>query len=50
MIYYFDDERESYGDLEWPFEEWVFDDENILMGLHGKTSGGKIKQLGFISV
>ena len=43
IAYFKDDKVKNYGKLSWPFEEWVFGDSNILMGLHGRVSGTTIK-------
>lgn len=40
----------TYGIMKQPYEEWNFDDDSMLLGLHGYEDGDAIKQLGFISV
>ena len=44
MAYYNNNDKvKNYGTLAWPFEEWLFDNSNNLIGLHGRVSGTTIK-------
>ena len=37
-----------FGKLISPYEEWVFDDKNVLIGAQGWVKDGMIIKLGFV--
>ena len=45
-----DEKSKTYGTLLTPYKEWVFGDDQLLMGLHGRVVGDRITLLGTISL
>ena len=50
--YYKGSVSKTYGTLISLYREWFFDENNVLLGLHGRVhnNGSKITQLGFITL
>ena len=47
---YRDGLAKTFGNILPSYEEWLFNDSSILMGLHGQVQGEDIKNLGFITL